>query len=651
MHRRLPDGLFSSERCLLGANASSFLLKALPGCRNGQAGIFYCMIKYTLVFLDLTRCIARAACRDEAVTPNPSLKSAFGTVFQRRKKDYFMNTSVALPIYQALSGAFVAEGVDTHFTLMGDGNMHFATALKNSPGMKTIHARHEHCACAMAMGYTSATGKVGVASVTCGPGFTQVMTALTSAARAQMPLVVFAGEVPLKAKYSHQAIEQQPLAAACGAHYIAAHYPERMYDYVREAFYRAQYERKPVVLGVPYDLQKLPCPDLGEYEPSSTLLPTLERIPPSPRQIEQVVARLAGAKHPIILAGRGVVSSDARKEVEALAEKSGALLATTLPGRGMFDHNPFSIGVCGGFARAIAREMIAKSDLILAFGASFAHHAIDGGRLIPQTAEVIQIDIEPLGLKDGARVADMHVKGDAKLTAAELLLRLGEHGPTKAVIRNPELAKRIRDEPAENSRFEVEPGTLDPRAVFEEIEAVLPKDYDVVSGSGHQSYFHTVMRGGDPTRYHVIRDFGAIGNGISFAIGVAVARENGRVVLFEGDGSLLMHIQELETLKRQGIKLLIVCSNDGAYGSEIHKLRGEGVDDSGAIFGRADLAAIATGFGLRGANVADLGRFKTLMAGYEANDTAEIWNVAVSDQVVSPRMKREFGTGSKAASS
>src|SRR5215510_14781895 len=104
-----------------------------------------------------------------------------------------------MPIYAALAQAFAAKGVYAHFTLMGDGNMHWATAMKNLDGMATFSARHEHCACAMAMGYHLATGKVGVASVTCGPGFTQIMTALTVAARGRIPLVVFAGEAPIHA--------------------------------------------------------------------------------------------------------------------------------------------------------------------------------------------------------------------------------------------------------------------------------------------------------------------------------------------------------------------------------------------------------------------------------------------------------------------
>jgi thiamine pyrophosphate-dependent acetolactate synthase large subunit-like protein len=548
------------------------------------------------------------------------------------------------PIYEALARAFAAEGVDTHFTLMGDGNMHWATAMKNLDGMTTVHARHEHCACAMAMGYTSATGKVGVASVTCGPGFTQIMTALASASRGGVPLIVFAGETPLKAKWYGQFIEQQPLAAACGAHYITAHSPERMYQYVREAFHVARYERKPVVIGVPYDVQKLPLPNIGEYKPSSSMTPSLARIPPNPEQIEEVADKLWNAKCPIILAGRGVIWSDARQEVEDLAEASGAVLSTTLLGRGMYDDNPFSVGVSGGFAREIAREVSAKADLVLAIGASLTYHTVDGGAMFP-SAEVIQIDTHPLGLRDGDEAADIYVMADAKLAATELLAKLKARGKTKAEIRSSELAKRIKELPADSTPTEIAPGTLDPRRVFEELEGVIPGDYDVVSGSGHQSYFHTVMRGGDPTRYHAMRDFGAIGNAISYAIGVAAARGNGKIVLFEGDGSLLMHIQELETVRRHGIKLLIVCSNDGAYGAEIHKLREDGIDDTGAIFGRPDFASIAKGFGLRGANVTDISQFKGLMAEYEAGDTAMIWNYPMSDLVVNPRMRRNVKAG------
>jgi thiamine pyrophosphate-dependent acetolactate synthase large subunit-like protein len=549
-----------------------------------------------------------------------------------------------MPIYEALARAFAAEGVDTHFTLMGDGNMHWATAMKNLDGMTTYAARHEHCACAMAMGYHMATGKVGVASVTCGPGLTQIMTALAGASYGRIPLVVFAGEAPIHAKWYNQAIDQPPFATASGAHYISAHSPPRMYQYVREAFYIAQHDRKPVVLGVPYDLQKQPLPNIGDYQPSSAVLPRVAPLPPDLRQIDELAAKLVAAKCPIILAGRGVTRAGAAAAVEALAEQSGALLATTLLGRGMFDHNPFSLGISGGFARDIARELGAEADLVIAFGASLNYYTVDGGSMFPN-AELAQVDVEPLGLHNGMKSADLHLRADAKLTAVALHEAVRQLGGPKASVRTADLARRIKDEPADRAQFPIAPGLVDPRAAIAELDRVIPKDYDNVSGAGHQSYFHSTMRGRKPENYQAMREFGAIGNGISFAIGVAAARKDGKTVLFEGDGSLLMHIQELEMVRRHRLKLLICVLNDGAYGSEIHKLRADGIDDSGSVFGRTDIAAIAKGFGLRGANITDVKDFKPLFEAYQAQDTAEIWNIHVSDAVVSPSTRRTVGRG------
>jgi len=548
------------------------------------------------------------------------------------------------PIYQALAEAFAAEGVDTHFTLMGDGNMHWVAAMKNLDGMSTYAARHEHCACAMAMGYHLATGKVGVASVTCGPGLTQIMTALTTASRGRIPMVVFAGEAPINAKWYNQAVEQAPFVEACEARYIAAHSPQRMYQHVREAFHYARHERRPVVLGVPYDLQKQPLPNLGAYQTSTAVMPHVEPTPPHPHQVDQVVEKLMRAKCPVILGGRGALFSGAVAEIEQVGELSGALFATTLLARGMFDHSPFSLGVSGGFARDIAREMGAKADLVVTFGSSLNYYTIDSGTMFPN-AEVVQVDTAPLGLAFGMKSGDLHLAADVKLTAIAIAEKLRARGKTAANVRSAELARRINEEPADAAEFAVEPGTLDPRKAIEELDRIIPKDFDTVSGSGHQSYFHSVMRGRKAENYHAIRAFGAIGNGISYATGVAAARKNGRVVLFEGDGGFLMHIQELEMIARHKIKLLFCILNDGAYGAEIHKLRADGVDESGSVFGYTDLAAVAKGFGLRGTNVTDVSQFKSLFEAYEKQDKAEVWNIHISDRVVSPNTRRGNARG------
>src|SRR5712691_7669846 len=183
-----------------------------------------------------------------------------------------------LPAYEALAQAFVAEGVDTLFTLMGDANMHWANAMAKRNGVRVIHTRHEHCACAAAISYAWATGRPGVASVTCGPGFTQTMTALATAVRGHIPVVIVAGETSLGARYHNQRIDQAPFAAAAGARYIEAHSLNRMMGNVREAFHCAELEKAPVVLGIPHDLQMQLIEDTFDYQPSASMPPSSEGI-------------------------------------------------------------------------------------------------------------------------------------------------------------------------------------------------------------------------------------------------------------------------------------------------------------------------------------------------------------------------------------
>jgi len=555
------------------------------------------------------------------------------------------------PMYHALAEAFVAEGVETLFVLMGDGNMHWAAALSRLAGVETVHVRHEHCALAAAMAYHVACGKIAAASVTCGPGLTQLMTALPAAVRAHIPVVVFSGESPINARFYNQAIDQAPLVTATGAHYIAAHSLPRMLDHVREAFHIARLERRPVVIGVPYDLQKQPYAGKGPYVPSTAFMPEGGRPQPDPAQVATLAERLVRAERPVIVGGRGVLRSGAKAAIEALADRTGALLATTLPARGLFDHHRYSLGVMGGYSSSLAREMLGQADLIVAFGASMSYYTVDGGHLFPQ-AFVAQVDDAPRGLKDGMSAAQLYVRADAKATAEALLAAVDDAAcngrPTAAKVRTNELAHRIATELPDDHPFEIGDGLLDPRAVIRGLDQVIPKDWDIVSGSGHQSYFNSQMRGRMAENFVAIREFGAIGNGLAFAIGVAAARRQGprgRTALIEGDGSFLMHIQELETLKRQGLRILMCILNDGAYGAEIHKFRADGIDDKGAVFGRPPFEAIARGFGLRGVEIRDLSRLPQHFAEFEQQGLSEVWNIQISDQVTAPTMRRTVARG------
>ena len=544
--------------------------------------------------------------------------------------------------YEVLSQAFVAEGVDTLFALLGDANMYWGAVMAQKYGVRVVHARHEHCACAMADGYARHTGKVGVATVTCGPGFTQIMTALTTAARGSIPMVVFAGDSPTTSAWYIQQLELGPLATATGARYLPVKSVDRMLDTVREAFYTARQERVPVVLGVPMDLQKAPFPWGAEYSPSTELMPTPQRPAPDPVLVDKLAAMIMESSRPIILAGRGVVRSGAGPALEALADRCGALLATSLFAKGLFDHHRFGIGIAGAYASPIAREEFAACDLLIGFGAGLGHYTTEAGYLYPN-AKTVAVDINPRGLYQGLRVADMHIRADAGATAEAVLAKLVERNYSAAGARSPMLADRIAQTRArpDAKEYLVAPGTVDPRPAMLELDAAIPKDWTVVSGGAHFAGIAvTHMHGRRAENVHVINDFGAIGSAFPAAIGIAAARGDGKVLLIEGDGSLMMHIQELETIRRHGIRMLICAVNDGGYGAEVHKFRAHGYDPKESQHGRGDIAAIARGFGLRGEKVTSLGRFAELFAAHAQAGQAELWDLHVDDTIPSAAYRR-----------
>ncbi len=547
-----------------------------------------------------------------------------------------MTNETKLHVYDVLAKSFIQEGVHTCFTLMGDANMNWASKLAQQ-GCRMIYVRHEHCAAAAAMAYARKTGEVGVATVTCGPGVTQLITALPAAVRAHLPMVVFAGESPIKMGWYNQMLNQGPIIEATGAAYHPLHLPERMPVAIRDAFLQARRERRPVVIGIPFDLQERPW--IGPENlptPSAQLLPRLSPIPPHPDDVAKAAQLVASSERVVIFAGLGAVQAQAGPACRALAAKTGALLTTSLPARGLFHDDPYCIGISGSFSTEVGLEYLAQADLVIVAGGSLAFHAGGGGQLW-RKAKMLHIDIDPVAVSQGQEVARNHLRADARLGVEALTAALPERN---AKWRTEAMATRIRDTKPDSHVFEVEPGLLDPREVIAAFEKALPADWELVNSGGHCSWFFAQMPSRPNERFLTIREFGAIGNGTSFAMGVAAARPDKTVVLFDGDGSLTMHIQEFETIKRHGLNILIVVINDGAYGSEVHKLRSEGLPDTGSVFGRPDFAAIARGFGLEGKTFTSLTDLPKLIQEFSKKGGAAVWDFHVSDRVVSPTIRK-----------
>lgn len=549
--------------------------------------------------------------------------------------------SDTIPLYRGLAQAFRMEDVDTIFVLTGDGNMHWEAALSENEEVRAFHVWHEHATCAMASAYAVASGKVGVASVTCGPGVTQLMTALATAADSRIPLVVFTGESPIHASWYNQRIDQASLVEATGAHYIAAHSLRRMFEYVLEAFYVAKTERRPVVLAIPIDLQQVQIPADIKYVPSSNIIPDTGPMVPHPDYVVRAVERIGQAARIIIVAGRGAKSSGTKALCEQLAERCNGLLATTLPVRGLFDGNPRNLGIAGGFSHPAAREAFTACDLVVAVGASLTHHTTDGGKLFSHAA-VLQIDPAPQGIRHGQRIERMFLRADGTEGLSAVMKGLG-NAPShsrSAAWDALGLAARTKTEPVDTTSFEIQPGLLDPRQLVTELGRVLPKDWEYVNGSGHNSFFTAQMQGGSDDHFLTIREFGAIGNELCYAVGAAAAKPDNPIILTCGDGSLMMHAQELDTIRRYDLRILICVMNDGAYGAEIHKLRADKLNDSGSMWTRRPLANIAKGFGLNGATVTSLDQIAGLLEEFKATKQPTLWDFHISDRVVSPMMRR-----------
>ena len=541
-----------------------------------------------------------------------------------------------MKVYEALAYSFYRLELGTCFALLGDANMHWASALSDL-GNRFVYTRHEHAAVAAATAYARGSGKIGFASVTCGPGLTQIMTILPIAVRAKVPLIIFAGEAPLGKSWYNQMISQAPLVEACGSEYVALHDVNAIIKNAYSAVYRAASECRPLVLGVPLDLQqerftgniKIPLPKLS-------IGPHLG-VKPLKKDIKNAARLISKSKKSIIVAGLGAQSKGSVTAIEKLAHLTGSLVATTLPAKGLFHDKHFSLGVAGGYSGNLARKIFASAELVVAIGARMASHTFDNGRLTPN-AKVIQINLDARNFVQGRKAADLSIKADAQL-ATNLLIDEIKKIPQKSwrntLMRQATLSALrlpVYTPPSD--------GLLHPLEVIDTLQKTIPKHCHIINTSGHCAYYTAQMNDHPQSHFTVIREFGAIGNGTSFALGIAERYTDRPVILIEGDGSAMMNIQELETMKRYNMNILTIVLNDGGFGSEFHKLRATGASLGGSIFGRPDFAAVGTSFGLIGSTIKSSADLITAVEYFLEVNRPAICDVHISDKVASPQITR-----------
>jgi thiamine pyrophosphate-dependent acetolactate synthase large subunit-like protein len=398
------------------------------------------------------------------------------------------------------------------------------------------------------------------------------------------------------------------------ARYGALHTPGTAREDALRAVSRALRDRQTVVLSLPLDVQHAP---LASNLPPLELPPSSGRLHPDPRAVKELADTLLQAQRPLILGGRGAVVADAEANLIALAERTGALLATSVCGHGLFSGNPWSLGISGGFSSPIADELIADSDCIVAFGASLTQWTTKKGKLIAPGAVVAQIDIEAgkIGYQMPVQIA---VHGDAQATAEELLDELDRRGgKPRPGRRTDPMRERIRA--GDNHHYphpdESSGDFIDPRTLSKAVDAILPIDRVVASDSGHFcGWVPRYLRVPNARASCLSHSFQSVGLGLPSAIGLAIANPGKLAVLGTGDGGFLMSTADLETAIRLKLRLAILVYNDSSYAAEVHYFRRQGYSVDIVQFPETDFVAIARGFGARGTTVRTLADLDPLKA-------------------------------------
>jgi len=537
----------------------------------------------------------------------------------------------------ALTGSVLGSlGVQHAFGVVGSGNFHVTNALIEA-GARFVPAAHEAGAITAADAYARLTGRVGVVSVHQGPGVTNALTGLAEAAKSHTPLLLLAPEAtnPL----SNFAIDLPRLAESVGAafHRLTAATPV---EDVLSAWQLAL--RGTVVLGLPLDVQSSTVP-----LPSSVDLPFVG--PPAMPDVDGLVAALHGARRPVFIAGRGAARvpwSRRRDVLTELADRCGALLATSAAAKGLFAGSPWNLDVSGGFASPLAASLIAEADVIVAWGSTLNMWTSKHGKLIPPGATVVRVDHDPVALARpliAPAAATVEVCGDVGAVAAEVLAALS---PSTGHWRTPDLAARLaaevrwRDVPYADESTGV---GIDPRTLTIALDDMLPAERVVAVDSGNfMGYPSMFLSVPDAAGFSFTQAYQSIGLGLASAIGASFARPDRLVVAALGDGGFLMAAAELTTVARHSLPMVIVVYNDAAYGAEVHHFGSSAKLDT-VRFPDADIASIARGFGCAGITVrspADLEPLRDWLAG--PRETAIVVDAKISSAGASWWLEEAF---------
>lgn len=466
---------------------------------------------------------------------------------------------------QMVCEAIIAEGTKTVFGYPGGAIMHVYDEIYKQNGFEHILTRHEQAAVHAADGYARATGEVGVAMVTSGPGFTNAVTGLATAYMDSIPMVVISGQVPLSliGTDGFQEIDAVGISRPCTKHNFLVRSLEELPRILKEAFYLARSGRPgPVLVDIPKDITV----DIGEFVyPTEVNIPTYKpTYRGNRRQIEKAAEAIKKSKKPLLYVGGGAVLSDAYMLVRELAKKTQIPVVETLMARGVMGAgNPLLLGMLGMHGNYASNMAMSETDLVISLGARFDDRVTGKLSEFAKYADIIHVDIDPANIAKLVDV-DYPIVGDIKQVVEEMIPLL-EDVNTDRYQAWREILRRY-DELHPQS-FVDSDKEIKPQWVIERIGELVGEQAIITSDVGqHQMWAAQHYPFDRPRQWINSGGLGTMGFGFPAAIGAKVACPEKTVINITGDGSILMNMQELVTAAEYKTPVINVILNNQFLG-------------------------------------------------------------------------------------
>lgn len=466
-------------------------------------------------------------------------------------------------------------GVEYLFGYPGGAVIDIYDALQHSEKIKHVLSRHEQGACHMADGYARATGKVGCALVTSGPGATNAVTAIATAYADSIPMVVLTGQVAtsLIGTDAFQEVDTVGITRPIVKHSFLCKTPQDIPKFVRQAFYIASTGKPgPVVVDIPKD-----CVGFASY--NSVFHPLtdddLKMVTYNPTtqghkgQIRRAVKQITRASRPVVLVGGGAIVGNACDNLAKFVERFDLPVASTLMGLGAYPKSsPRFLGMVGMHGTYQANNAMAQSDLIFAIGARFDDRVTNNVKKFCPNAKVIHIDIDPSAISKIIE-ADLPIVGDANTILGQILQMADEMGSEGEKAQLQPWWDYITGLKQFNClSYKKSEDICHPAQVIEAIcKATKGRDVIVATDVGqHQMFTALYYDFEKPRTFLTSGGLGTMGYGFPAAIGAKIAKRDTEVILITGDGSFQMNIQELSTCLEYGVPVKVFILDNHTLG-------------------------------------------------------------------------------------